>query len=195
MATIERNHWVLLISTPPVPATTDVTQWRSDEIMEKIQILVSWRDGKMVVPLCRTGVLQDIVKATMDAHPMMECLLREKRHAELTVRTGGVYTAKSSYTDVIDLVTAAIKSGQSVATPVDRSVVYPLHVNYDPNYPQQLMSFNRYMCEACPDNEFALQPSRKNQVAWLTIDQVRSEFPQQSQELERIMRAYQYHAT
>lgn len=195
MATIERNHWVLLISTPPVPTTTDVTQWRYDEIMEKIQILVSWRDGNLVVPLCRTGVLQDIVKATMDMYPMMECLLREKRHTELTVRTGGVYTAKSSYDNVIDLVTAAVKSGQSLVTPIDRSVVYPLHVNYDPNYPQQLMSFNRYMREACPDNDFAQHAYRNNQVAWLTIDQVKAEFPQQGQELERILRAYQYHAT
>lgn len=196
MAVAERNHWVLLISTAPVPSNTDVTQWRSDEIVEKIHVLVSSRDGNLIVPPCRTGVVQDIVKSTMEMYPMVECLLRETQRPDSNVRTGGAYVSKSSYDTIVDLVTAAVtKSKKAYATPVDTSMVYPIHVKHDISFPQQLMDFNRYMREACPNNDFAQHVYRNNKVQWLTLPEIRVLFPDQAPVLERVLRSYQYQAS
>lgn len=196
MAVTDTNHWVWLISTVSVPTGTPVDTWQSHEIVDKLHMLVSWRDGNIIIPVCRTGVLRDIVEATMDMYPMVECLLRESHDNRSAVKSGRAYVQKDSQDSVVDMITAAVnKSKQNLMTPVDSSVVYPIHVKHDINYPQQLMNFNRYMREACPDNKFAQHLHRYNEVAWMTLADIKQQFPQQAIILEKVFKAYQYQAS
>lgn len=192
-----------------IPPSGDVSfgKLSSDEIKSKILFLCAWEDHngtkRLYTGEYNDGNIDDISQSTYSLFPAIETLFIEAQSPSSVIRTLDIYNKmpdkKGENNPVLSVIKTKLKElfvtnrTEPILSKGGEVRVYPLQVQFNPDYPRVANNFNQYVKKFAPStNSYASHKHRSYTVAWFTKEEVNKLFPEAGSIVNDMLRAYDF---